>query len=142
VNEGRYRQWTDGMKRCVDWLKEVDEETGRPYSGRYIGSLVADFHRNLLYGGIYMYPGDVKNPNGKLRVLYEAAPLAFIVEQAGGAASDGTQRIMDVVPASLHHLTPLFIGSRADVAIAEQFVQERHPAVTQERRGRRRAQPG
>jgi len=88
VNEGNYCHWHEGVKRYVDWLKMDDHATGRPYSARYIGSLVADFHRNLLYGGVYMYPADRKSPNGKLRVLYEAAPLAFIAEQAGGMATD------------------------------------------------------
>ena len=111
-----------------------DTDTNRPYSARYVGSLVADFHRNLLYGGIYIYPGDKKNPNGKLRLLYEGAPLAYVVEQAGGAASDGQRRIMDIAPATLHQRTPLFIGSPDDVAEAESFVQEKHGAVAAERR--------
>ena len=82
----------EGNKRYVDWLKMEDAATGRPYSARYVGSLVADFHRNLLYGGVFLYPGDRKNPKGKLRILYEAAPLAFVAEQAGGAASNGCCR--------------------------------------------------
>jgi len=134
VNEGNYSRWSDGVKRYVDWLKMDDGETGRPYSARYVGSLVADFHRNLLYGGIFLYPGDQRNPKGKLRVLYEAAPLALIVEQAGGAASDGSLRILDLQPTSLHERTPLFLGSPRDVAECEEFVQGRHPAVTVERR--------
>jgi fructose-1,6-bisphosphatase I len=134
VNEGNYFRWDDGVKRYVDWLKQEDAQLSHPYSGRYVGSLVADFHRNLLYGGIYMYPGDRKNPNGKLRVLYEAAPLAFIAEQAGGAASNGTERIMDLVPTALHQRTPLFIGSSEDVAECESFVQGRNPAIRSERR--------
>ncbi len=134
INEGNYGKWSDGMKRYVDWLKMEDKATGRPYSGRYVGSLVADFHRNLLYGGIYLYPGDSKNPNGKLRLLYEGAPLAFIVEQAGGAASDGSRRIMDVAPAALHQRSPLFIGSPEDVRECEEFIAGRHGAVTTDRR--------
>src|SRR5262245_41291403 len=134
VNEGNYFKWHEGMKRYIDWLKMEDESSGRPYSSRYVGSLVADFHRNLLYGGIFLYPGDVKNPNGKLRVLYEAAPLAFIAEQAGGAASDGAKRIMDLAPSSLHQRTPLFLGSKHDVFECEQFLQEKHPALTADRR--------
>jgi fructose-1,6-bisphosphatase I len=134
VNEGNYFKWDDGVKRYVDWLKIDDEATGRPYSARYIGSLVADFHRNLMYGGIYLYPGDRKNPNGKLRVLYEGAPLAFIAEQAGGAASDGSRRILDLEPTSLHQRTPLFLGSPQDVRECETFVQGRNPAITAERR--------
>jgi fructose-1,6-bisphosphatase I len=136
VNEGNYFKWENGIKRYVDWLKTEVPNDHRPYSGRYVGSLVADFHRNLLYGGIYMYPGDRRSPKGKLRVLYEAAPLAFVAEQAGGAASNGTTRIMNLTPASLHERTPLFIGSRHDVAECEQFVQGLHPGVTEDRRSR------
>ena len=139
VNEGNYSQWTDGVKRYIDYLKVDDKPTSRPYSSRYVGSLVADFHRNLLYGGIFLYPGDRKNPRGKLRVLYECAPLAFIVEQAGGTASDGERRILDVVPEALHERTPLFIGSPEDVKECETFVQGRNPAITAERRNHLRA---
>jgi fructose-1,6-bisphosphatase I len=142
VNEGNYFKWDEGVKRYVDWLKIEDATTGRPYSARYIGSLVADFHRNLMYGGIYLYPGDRKNPNGKLRVLYEGAPLAFIAEQAGGAASDGGQRILDLEPTSLHQRTPLFLGSAQDVRECESFVQGRNPAITAERRAGSHARPG
>jgi len=134
VNEGNYAQWPDGMKRYVDWLKVEDKDTERPYSGRYVGSLVADFHRNLLYGGIYMYPGDGKNPNGKLRLLYEGAPLAFVAEQAGGAASDGARRVMDIAPSSLHQRTPLFIGSPDCVKDCEAFLAGKHEGLTTERR--------
>jgi fructose-1,6-bisphosphatase I len=134
VNEGNYAKWSDGMKRYVDWLKMEDKATGRPYSGRYVGSLVADFHRNLLYGGIYLYPPDSKNPNGKLRLLYEGAPLAFVAEQAGGAASNGTRRIMDLPPDSLHQRQPLFIGSPDDVAECEAFLAGKHDGVVLERR--------
>jgi fructose-1,6-bisphosphatase I len=134
VNESNYFKWTDGVKRYVDWLKNEDGASGRPYSARYVGSLVADFHRNLLYGGIFLYPGDRKNPNGKLRLLYEAAPLAFIAEQAGGAASDGRQRIMEIAPEKLHQKTPLYLGSAEDVRECEKFIQETHEAVTADRR--------
>ena len=134
VNEGNYARWSDGVKRYVDWLKMDDAATGRPYSARYVGSLVADFHRNLLYGGIYLYPADKKNTNGKLRLLYEAAPLAFVVEQAGGAASNGSARILDLAPKALHERTPLFLGSPLDVAECEQFIQEKHTAVSANRR--------
>ncbi len=123
VNEGNYRWWHDGMKKYVKYLQEEDKATNRPYSGRYIGSMVADVHRTLLYGGIFMYPGDTKNPNGKLRLMYEANPTAFIVEQAGGRASNGKQRILDIQPEKLHQRTPLFIGSEEDVCIAEEFIQ-------------------
>ena len=134
VNEGNYFKWDEGVKRYVDYLKEEDHATSRPYSLRYIGSLVADFHRNLMYGGIFLYPNDRKNPRGKLRLLYECAPLAFIVEQAGGAASDGQQRIMDMVPAKLHERSPFYIGSKQDVAEAETFIQGKHPALSRDRR--------
>ncbi len=123
INEGNYTKWSEGLRKYVDDLKSDNKTAGRPYSARYVGSLVADFHRNLLYGGIFMYPGDTKNPNGKLRLLYEANPLAFIVEQAGGRASSGSQRILDIVPLNLHQKTPLFIGSEEDVNEAEKFLK-------------------
>ena len=134
VNEGNYASWTEGLKRYVDWLKMDDPATGRPYSTRYVGSLVADFHRNLLYGGIFLYPADKKNPRGKLRVLYECAPLAFIAEQAGGMASDGVRRILDIEPMTLHDKSPFLVGSPQDVKEAELFIQEKHAAVTADRR--------
>ncbi len=123
INEGNYLYWDDGLKKYIKYLQQHDKETGRPYSARYVGSLVADFHRNLIYGGIFMYPRDNKNPNGKLRLIYECNPLAFIVEQAGGKASNGYQRILDIEPKELHQRVPLFIGSPHDVRIAEEFVQ-------------------
>lgn len=122
VNEGNTERWEGNLRAYLEWLKEEDADDGRPYSGRYVGSLVADFHRNLLYGGIYMYPADSRHPKGKLRVLYESSPLAFVAEQAGGAASNGRGRVMEIVPASLHERTPLFIGSRYDVSMCERFV--------------------
>ncbi len=123
VNEGNYRWWHDGVKKYVKYLQEEDKATKRPYSSRYIGSMVADVHRTLLYGGIFMYPGDTRNPDGKLRLMYEANPVAFIVEQAGGRTSNGVSRILDVRPESLHQRTPLYVGSEEDVCIAEEFVQ-------------------
>ncbi|MCU0452463.1 MAG: class 1 fructose-bisphosphatase [Bacteroidetes bacterium] len=123
VNEGNYRWWYDGMKKYVKYLQQEDKATNRPFSGRYIGSMIADLHRTLLYGGIFMYPGDERHPNGKLRLMYEANPTAFIVEQAGGRATNGKDRILDVVPTSLHARTPLFIGSDEDVAECEEFLQ-------------------
>jgi fructose-1,6-bisphosphatase I len=123
VNEGNTNNWDEGMKRYIEHIKTPDKATGRPYSSRYIGSLVADFHRNLLYGGIFLYPADKKSPKGKLRVLYEANPLSFIVEHAGGAASNGQQRILDIQPADLHQRTPLIIGSYDAVKEAEEFLQ-------------------
>ena len=124
INEGNYCKWSDGMKKYIDYLKEDDKDTNRPYSSRYVGSLVADFHRNLLYGGIFIYPADKKNTNGKLRLMYEANPLAFIVEQAGGRASTGKQRILEVTPKALHQRVPLFIGSEEDVKLAESFLKD------------------
>jgi fructose-1,6-bisphosphatase I len=123
VNEGNTNNWDEGMKRYINYIKTPDKTAGRPYSSRYIGSLVADFHRNLLYGGIFLYPADKKSPKGKLRLLYEANPLSFIVEQAGGAGSNGQQRILDLQPADLHQRTPLIIGSHEDVKEAEEFLQ-------------------
>ncbi|MEN8142863.1 MAG: class 1 fructose-bisphosphatase [Thermodesulfobacteriota bacterium] len=125
TNEGNYIYWHDEMRRYVDYIKDRDKESGRPYSARYIGSLVADFHRNLIAGGIFLYPRDTKNPaklHGKLRLLYEAAPLAFIAEQAGGLAiTDDGRNIMDIDPEDLHQRVPLIIGSKHDVEIAEEF---------------------
>ena len=122
VNEGNYSIWSDEQRRLVDHLKGADGENPKPFSSRYIGSLVADFHRNLLYGGMFMYPADTKCPQGKLRLLYEAAPLAMIAEHAGGRASTGEQRVMEIVPTSLHERTPLFIGSAEYVEMAERFL--------------------
>jgi fructose-1,6-bisphosphatase I len=124
VNEGNYAKWSKGIQKYVDYLKQPDKESGRPYSSRYVGSLVADFHRNLLYGGIFIYPADEKNKNGKLRLMYEANPLAYLVEQAGGLATDGKNRILEITPNSLHQRTPLFIGSADDVTLAMKFMQE------------------
>ncbi|MDH5511520.1 MAG: class 1 fructose-bisphosphatase, partial [Nitrospinota bacterium] len=122
VNEGNTSKWDERATRAVEYFKANDKETGRPYSSRYIGSLVADFHRNLLYGGIFMYPADRGNPEGKLRLLYEASPLAFICEQAGGAAISGGEDILDIKPTSLHQRVPLFIGSKDDVDICRNFL--------------------
>jgi fructose-1,6-bisphosphatase I len=123
VNEGNYGKWDNKLKKYVDIIKSSDPEKGRPYSSRYVGSLVADFHRNLLYGGIFMYPADKKNVNGKLRLMYEANPLALVVEQAGGRASNGKERILDIKPDNLHQRTPLFIGSEDDVKEAESYLK-------------------
>src|SRR5688572_14612238 len=120
INEGNVSKWDSGTRRYVDYVKQNEPSDGRPYSLRYIGSLVADFHRNLLKGGIFLYPG----PKGKLRLLYEASPLAMVVEQAGGSASTGSQRIMDIQPTSLHQKVPLIIGSREDVRRYERFYRE------------------
>ena len=123
TNEGNYQKWPEGTKRYLDYIKAFDKPTGRPYSGRYSGCLAADVHRLLLGGGIYLYPGETEKPEGKLRLLYEANPLAMVVEQAGGKASTGTQRILDVEPKVLHQRVPLLIGSADDVSQAEAFIQ-------------------
>ncbi|MBW2092125.1 MAG: class 1 fructose-bisphosphatase, partial [Deltaproteobacteria bacterium] len=127
INEGNYKYWAEEIRRYIEYLK--DPEAGhRGYTSRYIGSLVADFHRTLLHGGIFLYPADSKDPrkpSGKLRLMCEANPLAFIVEHAGGAASTGTQRILDVVPEELHQRVPLIIGSKEEVRIVEEFIQNK-----------------
>ncbi len=125
INEGNFNSFEEGLRRFIRWAQEEDPETGRPFLTRYIGSFVSDFHRNLLKGGIYMYPATKKNPEGKLRLMYEANPMAFIVEQAGGRASDGHRRILEIVPQKLHQRTPLFIGSEALVSMVEAFLQGR-----------------
>lgn len=124
INEGHFAKFPDGVKEYIRYCKEEDKATGRPYSARYIGSLVADFHRNLIQGGIYIYPSTAKSPNGKLRLLYECSPLAFLAEQAGGKASNGFERILDLLPDSLHMRTPLFIGNKEMVEKAEAFMKQ------------------
>jgi fructose-1,6-bisphosphatase I len=124
INEGNYSHFPTGVKKYIKYCQEDVKEDKRPYSSRYIGSLVADFHRNLIKGGIYIYPSTLKSPHGKLRLLYECNPLAFIAEQAGGKASDGKNRIVDLQPTSLHERTPLFIGSTEMVDLAEKFMRE------------------
>ena len=124
VNESYYQYWTDGVKRLVDHFKSPDMKPA--YTARYVGSLVADFHRNLLKGGIFMYPADTKDPkkpHGKLRLMCEANPLAFVVKEAGGYASTGEEAILDIEPQGLHQRVPLFIGSKEDVRLAEEYVQ-------------------
>ncbi len=122
TNEGNYVNWSNGQRQYVDYLKGVDGRNQKPFSARYIGSLVADLHRTLLYGGIFMYPGDANNPRGKLRLLYEAAPLGLITEQAGGRASDGENDILDIPPTNLHDRTPLYLGNKEFVDEAERFL--------------------
>lgn len=115
VNESYAPKWSKAIRGYLDQVKTDKDVSGAAKGSRYIGSLVADFHRNLLKGGIYLYPADERQPEGKLRLLFEAAPLAFLIEQAGGAATNGNKRILDLVPGHLHQRTPLFIGSRKDV---------------------------
>lgn len=120
INEGNYIKFPKGVK---DYIKYCQLEEGdRPYTSRYIGSLVADFHRNMLNGGIYIYPSTSQSPNGKLRLLYECNPMAFIAEQAGGKATDGYQRIMEIEPTELHQRVPFFSGIKSMVAKAEEFM--------------------
>ncbi len=125
VNLGYRKFWSEGVNRYTDYLQGMDGKM-QALSLRYVGSLVADFHRNLLAGGVFYYPADTidpKKPQGKLRLTYEAAPLAFVVEQAGGYASDGRRNILDIQPETLHQRTPLFIGNRALVEKAEEFIR-------------------
>ena len=118
VNESHWNKWAPGMQRVVAAFKNGDSGRVEAKNARYIGSLVADIHRNLMSGGVFLYPADANAPQGKLRLLYEAAPLAFVVEQAGGAAIDGERDILDIQPTALHQRTPLIIGSKRDVAFA------------------------
>jgi len=129
INEGNYVYFPDGIKKHIKYLQEEDQCTRRPYTSRYIGSLVADFHRNLIKGGIFLYPGTTKNPNGKLRLLYECNPIAFIAEQAGGKASDGFNRIMEIQPKTLHQRAPLITGPKKMVEIAEESMRTYSPEM-------------
>lgn len=124
INEGNYIRFPQGVKKYIKYCQENVPEDGRPYTSRYIGSLVSDFHRNLLHGGIYMYPSTHSHPNGKLRLLYECNPMAFLVEQAGGSASDGYTRVMDIQPKELHERVPFFCGSKKMVDKVEEFLEE------------------
>jgi len=121
INEGNSVHWTDEVRRWNAWIKEDQKAEGRPYGLRYVGSLVADAHRTLLRGGIFCYPGDNKSKSGKLRLLYEANPFAFIFEAAGGRATNGTSRILDIEPTQLHQRTPLVLGSVRDVDTFTEF---------------------
>jgi len=111
VNEGNYIKFPDGVKRYIKYCQENDPASGRPYISRYIGSLVSDVHRNLLTGGIFLYPPSIIYPSGKLRLVYECNPVSFIIEQAGGLATDGTRRIMAIPPEALHQRSPFYCGS-------------------------------
>lgn len=125
INEGNYIKFPMGVKKYIKYCQENDKQTNRPFTSRYIGSLVADFHRNLLKGGIYIYPETASNPSGKLRLLYECNPMAYLIEQAGGLATDGRgNRILDIKPNDLHQRVPFFIGSRKMVETAESFMLE------------------
>jgi fructose-1,6-bisphosphatase I len=129
INEGYYVHFPDGIKKYIKYCQEEDAATNRPYSSRYIGSLVADFHRNLIKGGLFIYPSTAQAPKGKLRLLYECNPLAFIIEQAGGKASDGYLRILDIQPTSLHQRTPIVIGSQDMVSKVEEYLRKHSPVT-------------
>ena len=122
VNHGNFFQFEQAVKEYVTGCQKKDKTTGGPYTQRYIGSMVADVHRNLIKGGIFMYPGTINKPNGKLRLLYECNPFAFIVEKAGGKATDGRQRILDILPTEIHQRTPFFIGSKLMMDELEEFM--------------------
>lgn len=124
INEGNYFRFPMGVKKYIKYCQENVPEDDRPYTSRYIGSLVSDFHRNLLKGGIYLYPSTATHPTGKLRLLYECNPMAFLIEQAGGKASDGANRIMDIKPNELHQRVPFFVGSTNMVEKVEAFLAE------------------
>lgn len=127
-NQGYEKNWTYGVRRYTKWLQGIDGEGHAPLSSRYIGSMIADFHRNLLQGGVFYYPHEVGKPNGKIRLLMEAQALAFIAKHAGGYASDGVGDVLDVQPHRLHQRTPLFIGNRALVEQAEHFIKQHDQA--------------
>ena len=124
VNQGNYIKFPEAIRRYIDWCTTEDKATGRPYSFRYIGSMVADFHRNMIQGGIYMYPPTAPNYKGKLRLLFECNPLAFIAEQAGGRASNGEMNIMEIEPTELHQRVPIYIGSTEMVDKAEEMLRK------------------
>lgn len=122
INEGSYNSWGDGLKKYIKYCQKDDPENGRPYSARYIGSMVADIHRTLVKGGIFIYPSSKIYPSGKLRLMYECNPLGFIIEQAGGIATDGEERILEIKPESIHQRTPVYIGSKQNVEEVMQFI--------------------
>jgi fructose-1,6-bisphosphatase I len=123
LNEGNYFSWPQGLKNYIKYL-QANLFDGKPYQARYVGSMVADIHRTLLYGGIFIYPGDRRNLKGKLRLMYECNPMAFIMEEAGGRATDGKKRILELQPESLHQKTPIYIGSEKDVLLVERYLRE------------------
>ncbi|MFM7774744.1 MAG: class 1 fructose-bisphosphatase [Candidatus Kapaibacterium sp.] len=128
VNEGNYHRWSRELQQYVDYLKIPSDDGQRPYSSRYIGTAIADIHRTLFYGGIFMYPSDAKSANGKLRLIYEVNPLAAIIEEAGGRASNGIGSVLEMQPESIHQRVPVFMGSEDDVNDVELFLRGEHPA--------------
>ena len=123
-NEGNYNSFSKGLQKYCDWVKEEDPATKRPYSHRYIASMVADIHRNLIKGGVFCYPATDGSPNGKLRLLYECNPMAFIVEQAGGVATTGHERILDIQPTELHQRVPVIMGSKNMVGKVLEMIEK------------------
>ncbi len=132
INEGSYNSWDLGLKKFVKYCQVEDEETHRPFKARYIGSMVADVHRTLVKGGIFIYPHSSQYPSGKLRLMYECNPLSFLVEQAGGIAIDGKGRVLDIKPEAIHQRTPIYLGSRQNVLKLKEFLEKHaeEPAKT------------
>ena len=129
VNHGNFFQYEEGVKQYITACQKKDKTNGGPYTQRYIGSMVSDVHRNLIKGGIFMYPGTISKPNGKLRLLYECNPFAFIMEIAGGVAHDGKMRILDIQPTALHERTPFFVGSKLMMEELDSFNKVETPSV-------------
>lgn len=127
VNEGNFFKWNKNLQDYITYLKTPTKDKSRPYSLRYIGTGVADVHRTLHYGGIFIYPEDINSPKGKLRLVYEANPLSFLIEQAGGRASDGVNRIIEIQPDNIHQRIPLYLGSEEDVLECESFLRGERP---------------
>ena len=123
ADEGSYNFWDPGLKKYVKYCQEIDADTGRPYKARYVGCMAADVHRTLIQGGIFMYPDSTRYPNGKLRLMYECNPLSFIIEQAGGLATNGKIRIMEIQPESIHECTPVYLGSKNNVEKLLEFFE-------------------
>lgn len=123
INEGNYVNFPVGVKKYIKYCQEIDEASGRPYTSRYIGSLVADFHRNMLHGGLFLYPETSRYPEGKLRLVYECNPVAFIAEQSGGVATNGTARVLELTPGSLHRRVPFYAGSREMAGKLMEFLE-------------------
>lgn len=131
INEGNYKYWRSGLKKYIKFIQGAYDREEKPYSARYIGSMVADIHRNLLYGGIFIYPSDKRNPNGKLRLMYECNPMAFIIEAAGGKAIDGSKRILEIQPKELHQRVPIYIGSADAVDTIAKYLEKDEKAREQ-----------
>jgi len=124
INEGSYNSWAEGLKKYIKYCQVEDESTNRPYTARYIGSMVADLHRTLIKGGIFIYPASTRYPQGKLRLMYECNPLSYIIEQAGGTAIDGKERIMEKKPGSIHERSPIYIGSSENVKKVKELLDQ------------------